>query len=75
MDAPLRGHDLKLCVVCIRNSPVLDAPLRGHDLKQSPTAGMPARPKDAPLRGHDLKLAQYGFLRIVIRMPPCGGMT
>ena len=66
MDAPSRGHDLKLASTIpsgwthsdAPSRPIVaaaEAPSRGHDLKLDVDQGDSNRGFDAPSRGHDLK--------------------
>ena len=57
LDAPSRGHDLKLGRMRGYAIGRRDAPSRGHDLKQPILSHCQSAAYDAPSRGHDLKLA------------------
>ena len=55
LDAPSRGHDLKLLKGILAVPLDVDAPSRGHDLKPLLLPLDDVRHQDAPSRGHDLK--------------------
>ena len=72
MDAPSRGHDLKLTDCTDRNIGSTDAPSRGHDLKLYGALYKLRRYEDAPSRGHDLKPTTPAVMIAAVRCPLTG---